>query len=205
MLVTASRATAVLQAREGFHNLALKNLENITPLIRYVQPKVYFDYLNSYAVELGEAGRIEEALKVCQITLASPFINAYPEWRETGQDLALRGYKSRSLVPIIQSFPGNVAQLPQREPSEPHEPSATSIQSKIFGPAPVFSLKEWKDKMVKEPNGDDEKLPEKVPDGMSVREMAMMLLEVITQNKDEEAKLRQVLNYALEVFSKPKK
>jgi hypothetical protein len=87
--------------------------------------------------------------------------------------------------------------MPRREPS-----SATPVQS---GPADVLSLQKWIDeKMVKEPNGDDEKLPEKVPDGMSVREMAMMLLEVITQNKDEEAKLKQVLDYALEVF-KPKK
>ena len=151
-VLKAVRSVTILKSLEGNHQQALKDLEEIYPLIKYASPIVRYQYLNSYAVELGEVGRIEEALKVCQITLASPYAIAYPEWRETEQDLALRGYRSRSLVRVIQSFPRNLAYLPEREPSEPSATPVLSVES-----APVVSLKEWKEqKMVKEPNGDDE-------------------------------------------------
>ena len=143
-LITPARSIAIYKSDYGNHKEALSDLEALYPLVRYADPIAYFQYLNSLACELGEAGRIEDALKVCQITLASPYLIAYPEWRETGQDLALRGYKSRSLVPIIQSFPGNVVPMPERKPSD------TRIHSAIFGSAPVVNLKEWKeDNMVR--------------------------------------------------------
>jgi tetratricopeptide (TPR) repeat protein len=191
--VEALRAMAVVKAKEGFNKQSLRDLEQILPLARYGGTRAYHDYLNSYAVELGEAGRIEEAQNVCQITLASPFAFAYPEWRETGQDLALRGYKSRSSV-SVKEIPGNLLYMPEREPSD------TSIQSKLLGPAPVRSLEKWKeDKMVKEPNGNEE-----LPEDMSVQEIAMKILEVITENKEDEIRLRKVLDYALDLFSKKK-
>ncbi|MFP5260513.1 MAG: hypothetical protein ACLGJB_01240 [Blastocatellia bacterium] len=148
-VLKAVRSITILKSLEGNHQQALKDLERIYPLIKCASPIVRYQYLNSYAVELGETGRIEEAQNVCRITLASPF--AYPEWRESGQDLALRGYKSRSPVRVIRAFPVNLAYMPEREPSD------TPVHSAIFGSAPVVGLKEWKeDKMVKEPDGDDE-------------------------------------------------
>ena len=57
------------------------------PLARYSQPHLYFVYLNSLAVELGEAGRKYEARNIIRHVIASPFAFAYPEWRETGEDL----------------------------------------------------------------------------------------------------------------------
>jgi hypothetical protein len=79
------------------------------------------------------------------------------------------------------------------------EPSVTSIHSGIFGPAPVVSLKGWKEgKMVKEPNGDDEELPK----DMSVQQMAMKIIELITKNKDDESKLRDLLEQAMKIYSK---
>jgi hypothetical protein len=51
--------------------------------MRSSQPHVYYDYMNSFAVELCEVGRLEEAKNVSLIVLASPFAPAYPEWRET--------------------------------------------------------------------------------------------------------------------------
>ena len=156
---------------------------------------LYFDYLNSLAVELGEVGRIQEAQNICQITLASPYAFAYPEWRETGADTARRGYKSRSSVPIIKTILGNVVPLPVRETSD------TPIRPKILGPASVHSIQEWKEeKMVKEPNGDDE-IEDKDVDKMSEQDMVLKLIEMLTTGQGDEPKIRTLLKTALKIFS----
>ena len=104
-----SKMLAVLKSREGDHQGALTDLEKLQPLAKEVcsqHPVLYYDHLNSLAVELGELGRIEEARNICQVALASPFAIAYPEWRETGKELELRAYKpSRSKVFLKKSLP----------------------------------------------------------------------------------------------------
>jgi tetratricopeptide (TPR) repeat protein len=188
VFVPIARTIAVIKATEGDHKQALKELERILPITRYTTPKSYYDYLNSYAVELGEAGRIEEAQNVCRITLASPFAFAYPEWRETEQDLALRGYKSRSTI-RVKHIPKNLFYLPERSPVI-NRPKPGYL-------APVVDYVEWKKKMVKEPNGDEE-----LPEDMTVQQMAMKIIGLITQNKDDEDKLRDLLNHALKIYAK---
>jgi tetratricopeptide (TPR) repeat protein len=184
------RGMAVVKAKEGFHKSALRDLEALVPFLRYTPPPVCHDSLNSLAVEYLEVGRLEEAQNICRITLASPFLFAYPEWRETGQDLTLRGYRSRSLVPIIQSFPVNVVPMPVREASD------TSTHPAIFGPAPVQGLKEWKeDKMVKEPNGEDENVDE-----MDFNELIVKLLQLTAQEGVDEKKVRKVVKAAIEIM-----
>jgi len=86
-LLTSLRAIAVVKAKEGYQRQALKDLESIAPLIHHASPKTYFDYLNSLAVELGQAGRKEEARNIIKHVLASPFAPAYPEWQETAREL----------------------------------------------------------------------------------------------------------------------
>jgi tetratricopeptide (TPR) repeat protein len=189
-LITAIRSIAIYKSDCGNHKEALSDLEGLYPLVHYAEPKAQYDYLNSYAVELGEAGRIEEAQNVCRITLASPFINAYPEWRETGQDLALRGYKSRSSVRVTQKIPGNLFYLPEREPSD--TPS-TPIQR---GRARLFSLEKWKEeKMVKEPNGEDENV-----DAMDFNELIVKLLQLTAYEGVNEKKVRKIVKLAIEVM-----
>src|SRR5689334_7833440 len=78
---------AIYKSREGFHQQPLGDLENLYMLAHYAQPVVFFDYLNSLAVELGAVGRKDEARNIMRVVLASPFIHAYPEWRETAEDL----------------------------------------------------------------------------------------------------------------------
>ena len=191
-VLKAARSVAILKSLEGSHNHALKDLERIYPLIKYASPIVHYQYLNSYAVELGEAGRIEEASNICKVVLASPYAFAYPEWRETDKDIALRGYKSRSSVSVIQSFPRNVFYLPQPQPS-------TGTPSKS-GPARLFNLNKWKeDKMVKEPNGDETE--DKDVDKMSEQDMVLKLIEMLTTGKGDEKKIRQLLKTAFKIFS----
>ena len=191
--VTASQNIAILKSVDGDHKGALVALERLFPLVQALgkfEPYKYHHYLNSFAVELGELGRIEEAQNVCRITLASPFINAYPEWRETWQELALRGYKSRSVVsvPKLPVDSKNVVPLPvaERSSSPPQQ-----------GRAKVLDLQAWREKMVKEPNGDDKPLPE----DMTAQDMAMKILELITANKDDEEKIRKLMESAIKIFS----
>jgi tetratricopeptide (TPR) repeat protein len=188
--IQALRGIAVLKGREGFHRSSLSDLENLYPMMTHTPPHIYFDYLNSLSVELAECDRLEEARNISKVTCSSPLIVVYPEWRETEQELALRGYKSRSLVPIIKTIPRNVLYLP--------EPSPATNKPIKQRQARLFSLEKWKEKkMVKEPNGDDNKLPE----DMSVQDMAMGIVEMITKNKDDEEKLRKLFEAALKIFS----
>lgn len=100
---------AVISSEDGNHLGALALLENLLPLAhstRLLQPHVYYDYLNSLAVELCEVGRLEEAKNVSQIVVASPLAHAYPECRETHNEIALRGRRaSRSTVAVSQTIP----------------------------------------------------------------------------------------------------
>ena len=115
--VRAQLGVVIYKSVEGFHQRALADLENLYRLARHAQPIVFFDYLNSLAVELGEVGRKDEARNVSRIVLASPFAFAYPEWLETAETLRK---KNRSFVAVNPSRSGNVLRFwPQQSPSEP--------------------------------------------------------------------------------------
>lgn len=192
------RGIAVIKAKEGFHKSAARDLEALVPVLRHTQVPASYEILNSLAVELGEVGRIEEAQSICRIVLASPFAFAYPEWRETGQDLALRGYKSRSSVPVIQSFftpkkLQNVLNLPERERPE------SKRRSPFFQPSEVTSLKDWKNKMVKEPNGDNG--DEKNLDEMNDKDLFMELMRVASDDSITSRKLRKMVDAIKKIAS----
>jgi hypothetical protein len=140
--VEASRNIAVAKSLEGFHHLALKDLEKLSPLLKYVAPVERYHFLNSLAFELNEAGRAGEARGVSRIVLASPFISAYPEWQETAE--GLRGINRSFIVP--DPSPVRMGKLLSMPPVEQAEPT------KQDRPAPIISLEQWKKKMVKEDN-----------------------------------------------------
>ena len=64
--IEASTGVAIVKSFEGFHRSALTDLEKLIPILRYAEPQVYYAVLNSYAVELDEAGRKDEARNVSQ-------------------------------------------------------------------------------------------------------------------------------------------
>ena len=189
-VVLAERSIAAARGIEGDHTRAIKTLERISPLVRYCHPVERYQYLNSLAVELVEVGRLEEAQNVCRITLASPFINAYPEWRETWQELALRGYKSRSVV--------SVPKLPLKSNNVVPMPANTnpSLPQKRGGK--VLDLQAWIEKMVKEQNGDDKI---KNVDNMSEQDMVLELIGMLTGGEADEEQIRKLLKAALKIFS----
>jgi hypothetical protein len=192
VILHSARSIAILKGIEGFHNKALKDLETIGPLARYASPVARYQYLNSLAVEYSEIGRIEQAANVSKIVLASPYAFAYPEWRETGAEIARRGYKSRSSVRITQSFlePKNLLRLPAPEPSPV---SDTPIKSRR---ARVLNYLDWKKKMGK--NGEDKIDTQK----MSERELLLKIIELSSNEDITEWELRQILDAIIKITSK---
>jgi hypothetical protein len=129
--IAISRAIAVAKAAEGFHNLALGDLEKLLPIIKHAEPRLYFDYLNSYAVELGEAGRVYEARNVSKLVLASPFTPAYPEWQETATELK-EPNRSSITVPLIEYEPIEIEARPKVVPIQPHQPIEPEEPAKVI-------------------------------------------------------------------------
>ncbi len=107
-LVSAHKMIAAIHGLEGDRQAAVNMLENLFPLahsIRSIHPHVYYDYLNSLAVEYMEAGRLEEARNASQIVTRSPFAFAYPEWRETRDEIAVKERRaSRSTMKVPSSY-----------------------------------------------------------------------------------------------------
>jgi AraC-like DNA-binding protein len=95
----AVKGIAVIKSIEGFPAQALRDLSNLTTILRYAEPVAYFDCLNSYAVELSKAGQLDDARSVSNLVLTSPFASAYPEWQETLSEIRAKR-KQRSIIAL---------------------------------------------------------------------------------------------------------
>lgn len=118
--IDLSRSIAGLKSLEGYHQSALRDLENLVPLINRANPRLYYDFLNSYAVELGKVGRMDEAENVSRLTIASPFAPHYPEWHATYSEIRLTR-KRRSTISISR-----LQEQLEPEPIEVIEPELSS-------------------------------------------------------------------------------
>jgi hypothetical protein len=197
-LVISQRNIAIHKSLKGDHRGALADLENLFPLVRAVgtsKPYVYYDYLNSLAVELCEAGRLEEALRASEIVIASPYASAYPEWHETRKDISLKAYRTpRSFVAFKYSDvrSENVFRLPV-----PGIVSPSAISS--GGRAKILNYTNWKKKMVKEPynnerggNGADE---------VSDRQMLLKIVELASTDDLPDDALRDMVEALQSIVS----
>jgi tetratricopeptide (TPR) repeat protein len=179
---------AIHKSMEGFHKHSLKDLENLYNVARLSRPIVFFDYLNSYAVELGEAGCTNEARNISQLVIKSPFAFAYPEWQETANEFKAA---NRSLVALnpSQYISRKVLSMPERE----HEGEAKQESQ----PARVMSLQKWKRKMAKkkkdEPEPEDE------------REMFFWIMEVYARDETSDDQRRKIYEAVKKVMSEPDK
>ncbi len=181
------RGIAVVKAKEGFHKSALKDLENLLPIIRYAEPHVYYEFLNSYAVELGEVGQIEQANKISNIALASPFAKMYPEFYETSVELRTRrGHRASNIVTVGKSV--------KEDNVLAYQPRADErVPSHVSAPAKVLSFEEWKRIEMakgqrKEKEQEEQSLADKereilhrVGDTMLTHEQADQILEILRE------------------------
>jgi len=100
--VDVERSIAVLQSLQGDHGAAVRHLEKFMPLAHLIGKRghpAYLTFLNSYALELSETNRTEEAGEVAKVIAASPLISRYPEWRDTIAEVVSKR-RNRSIVSL---------------------------------------------------------------------------------------------------------
>jgi tetratricopeptide (TPR) repeat protein len=189
-IVLSHKMTAVAKSIDGDQRGALEDLERLLPLARMVgttSPQVLYDYLNGYAVELCEANRLQEANNISRIVLASPYINAYPEWRETSNDIERKAYRSsRSFVPLTQGVSQhNILRLPERE----NTPISQGEPGRVL-------YYDWQNMAKKQNNESDEAL-----DAMDEKDLLVKLLQMTAQEDVDRNKLLRIVKFAVKVMS----
>jgi tetratricopeptide (TPR) repeat protein len=105
--IEANRAIAFNYTLAGNYNAAISLLEHIAPMVRAVaptNPRLYFDYLNNYAVNLHAVGRLQEAVRFSEIACASPLAIVYHEWGETRQEIR-QDISARESAPVVFVVP----------------------------------------------------------------------------------------------------
>lgn len=94
---SANVIPAILQTLQGDYRWSVETLESGISYARYVRqqfPALWCNYLNNYSVNLMYLGAYEQAIRICNFTLASPYVFAYPEWLETSDEIARRGQRA---------------------------------------------------------------------------------------------------------------
>jgi tetratricopeptide (TPR) repeat protein len=184
----AIKAISVIKAIEGNHPQAVKDLESILPVIKYAPAHIYFDLLNSYAVELGEVGRMQEARHIARTVLASPFAFAYPEWRATAEELKAAN-RSSVFIGASPDIARNVLFMPVE-----HEHRQSSVP---WSPAPVLDFQKWKAKMRKK--GDSKKSSKIATE----KEMLVRLMEIFTDDETTDEQRRKIWEAAEQIITEP--
>jgi tetratricopeptide (TPR) repeat protein len=139
-LVESQRNIALIRSIQGDHKQALEDIENLFPLVRAIAkqyPLLYYSFLNSLAVELGEVGRINEAQAVCNITLTSPFAPAYPEFAETRDEIAAKRPSATPSVVAVSAAPEPVRSS-QTQPEREVKPVRSFAISQLARPTTLF-------------------------------------------------------------------
>jgi tetratricopeptide (TPR) repeat protein len=185
----AVRGTSVIKAIEGNHRQAVADLESVLPVMKYAPAHIYFDLLNSYAVELGAVGRKSEARHIARTVLASPLAFAYPEWRETAEELRAAN-RSSVLVNSSPNQPRNVLFLPVAEP-DGQQRSAT------WSPARVLDFRKWKAKMRQRKNGQRKKNCDIVTE----KDMLVRVMEIFTNDDTTDEQRRKIWEAAEMILS----
>ncbi|HLG17139.1 MAG TPA: hypothetical protein VJH03_21980 [Blastocatellia bacterium] len=201
-------ATAALKGDAGDHKRSLEDLERIFPLARAVggtSPPLFSDYLNSYAVELAGVGRLEEARNVSRIVLASPYASAYPEWRETFDEIAERGLRpSRSVVGFCETasaapMPDNVVRLSEFARADE---GASSEPRLGIQPGTVVDIEMWKTTRMPKESRTTPRLSKDDIKAMSRGEKRATIGELIYSESVSEQALEAIIAAAEELIAK---
>jgi hypothetical protein len=117
-------------------------LENVSPLVQVVarsNPFYFYTYHNELAFELAESGRLDEAQAACEVALASPYATAYPEWRETGEEIAeKRQTASTSVVFITRELKADIS--PQAQTRRVCAPGRPAVENATMSVDVIASI-----------------------------------------------------------------
>lgn len=197
------RGIAVIQSVDRNNRGALTTLEHLYPLARAVgleHPAIWFDYLNSFAVELMENGRLLEAAEVGRRVAASPAAVAFPEWRETYRDILERSRRpSPSTISTggTESSPKIVAFQDAHQGSDA-SPAATLVVSST---RPV-DLVAWKKKKVSNDVFRSETLARTLRNiaGMSTGQKRSRMVELLYSDLLSDSDLRLILEVVADLL-----
>ena len=126
-LIESQQMIAVIRSFQGDHKQALEEIEKLFPLVCKISkyhPALYYSFLNSLAIELGEVGRIQEAKAACAIALASPFAAAYPEIAQTRDELEAKRTAATPSIIAISVTPEPARQVRLAQQAKPGRPLA---------------------------------------------------------------------------------
>lgn len=223
-LSIANRMTAVIRAKEGDHEGALADLERTFSLARMassLQPYAYYDYLNALAVELGEVGRLEQAHRASDIAVSSPFASAYPEWRETFDEIALKQRRrSRSVVAVPECISA-IHKAPERaadaERSKQHtsktanlvwltaRPPAASAECQPKGSAArVLDFQRWKNTLRSVNPAHSSPLTQEHKAEMTTGEKLIRLMDLISHDDTDEEMIDKILEAVERIVMNPR-
>jgi tetratricopeptide (TPR) repeat protein len=126
VVVESQLGRAAILGMQDDHEHAVKCLERFLPLAKMAarNTPLYYDYLNSFAVELNDSGRTEEASNVIKLVLSTPYVRHYPNWIDTGEEVYRKSYRS-SMV----SAPKVIFDKPEPEPKSETDTQAASVLS----------------------------------------------------------------------------
>lgn len=116
--VRAGFTLSEVQSKEGDHHAALEGLRAIRPAVEVLgkaEPFYLHFFANEVAFELLQAGRIEEARRFSLYALAAPYARAYPEWRETAQEIeqAREPIAAHKSILRVETKPTGARDLPR--------------------------------------------------------------------------------------------
>lgn len=115
VFIESAIGIASILGSQGDHQKAIEHLERVLPHISKLgNVPLYFDTLNSYAVELAEIGKIELASQVITPVAASAYTRFYLNWIETEKEICEK-LPRRSTMTIDRA---NVIEFPSEEPDE---------------------------------------------------------------------------------------
>ena len=197
---------AVLKSGYGDHRGALADLERMLPLARAVcssHPQVYYDYLNSLAVEFAGLGRLEEAANTSLIAVSSPIAVAYPEWRQTFDEIAFKQLcASHSAVAVRQRVAkpngveepvcetNNVVHLPLAE----RQARETAVdQDQQGAQARVLNFQQWKSTIKASSRLAPEGFTAEQRNRMTTGEKLIRLMDLISQDETDDETIDRIL------------
>ncbi|MGA9768112.1 MAG: hypothetical protein WBV94_03675 [Blastocatellia bacterium] len=202
IIIESQRNLTLLKSLGGDHHGAVADLERLFPLAHAVSrwhPDLFCHYLNSYAVELGEVGRLEEALQVSTMALASPYARIYREVQETRDEIAMKSCRaSRSAVAVKRKVSSALNVLIMPEPYRGSLPAREQTQE----PARVLDLKAWKHRLTKEVKSVAQE--EKPGRHLSDREMLLRLMDIISEKDLTRSQLARMLEAVEKIAYEPK-
>ena len=207
---------AVIKSVQGDHRGALSDLERISSLARAVGsifPQVYYDYLNSLAVEFAELRRITEAADASRIALASPFAAAYPEWRHTFDEIATkeRQRASRSAVAVrdvrwqqssscdCTRDTSNLVRLPSTKESAgtaPVDRRSTGIGAR------VLNFQQWKPSVKASSNTLRQDVAPEQRNRTSIGEKLIKLMDLISHDETDDETIDKILEAVEQIVPK---